>query len=438
MGKRKANGKGMIWKFFWVVMAVCVFTMAGSIVHPGTVCAAGGRRIEIKGENGKYLEKVKKNWFLRNQDGSAPGRGRILYLGTKNGKGIFQKGYYFFDRKGRLHREKALHKLEKQRTGQKKWKGIYYFGAGGRLYMKKGWVRIGKQKYFLNHMGRICTNCWVSGYYLQKNGTIARSRKVPGGCYVGRDGRKCRKEEEALAGLKKQVESIVQGYGGVWSVYVKNLKTGDLMVLNNRVMYPASTIKAFVMASVYNEIYHKRMQESSTVQRLLTNMITVSDNESFNELVRSQSRSHDFVSGAAVVNRYLRENGYSSTGCHHTLHPSSSPRQGDGTSNSSSVRDCGILLERIYKGKCVSSGYSKKMLHLLLNQQIRWKIPSGLPSGIKSANKTGETDAVQHDMAIVYGKKTDYVICIFSSGCPEYAALTGIRNISSLVYRYLN
>lgn len=78
------------------------------------------------------------------------------------------------------------------------------------------------------------------------------------------------------------------------------------------------------------------------------------------------------------------------------------------------------------------------MLNLLCRQTRRWKIPSGIPSGVKIANKTGETSSVQHDMAIVYGPKTHYVICVFSSGCGESSAISGIRNISGKVYSYLN
>lgn len=45
---------------------------------------------------------------------------------------------------------------------------------------------------------------------------------------------------------------------------------------------------------------------------------------------------------------------------------------------------------------------------------------------------------MQHDMAIVYGKKTTYVICVFSSNIGEYYGINGIRNISRYVYNYLN
>ena len=129
---------------------------------------------------------------------------------------------------------------------------------------------------------------------------------------------------------------------------------------------------------------------------------------------------------------------YTKTGCHHTLHPASSASVGDGQSNITSAKDCGILLEHIYNGTCVSSKYSKEMRKLRLAQTRRWKIPSGIPSGIKVANKTGETSSVEHDMAIVYGKKKDYIICVFSNTGSEDYALPRIRNISRTVYNYLN
>ncbi len=42
---------------------------------------------------------------------------------------------------------------------------------------------------------------------------------------------------------------MLNSYGGFWSVYVKDLKNGGVINLNDQQMYPASTIKAFVMAS---------------------------------------------------------------------------------------------------------------------------------------------------------------------------------------------
>ncbi|MFQ9174746.1 serine hydrolase, partial [Blautia massiliensis (ex Durand et al. 2017)] len=63
----------------------------------------------------------------------------------------------------------------------------------------------------------------------------------------------------------------------------------------------------------------------------------------------------------------------------------------------------------------------------------------GIKDEVETANKTGETDEDQHDIAIVYGVKTTYVLCVMSEGWKSGGdAVENIRNISSMVYNYLN
>lgn len=79
------------------------------------------------------------------------------------------------------------------------------------------------------------------------------------------------------------------------------------------------------------------------------------------------------------------------------------------------------------------------MLNLLMNQNITWKIPQGIPAGIEVGNKTGETDEDQHDIAIVYGEETDYILCVMSEGFKNQdTAMDNISRISRVVYNYLN
>ena len=113
------------------------------------------------------------------------------------------------------------------------------------------------------------------------------------------------------------------------------------------------------------------------IDNLLTNMITVSDNESCNELGRLQSEKHDFLDGAEKVNEYLEKEGYSETSYQSTLHPSSSAKISLGGRNMTSVKDCGLLLERIYRGECVSEEASAQMLDLLKRQENTSKILQG-------------------------------------------------------------
>lgn len=365
---------------------------------------------------------------------SAPAQVRKVYA-QKVGNVSLDSGYYYFNKYGQLCTSPAFHYV-KQKLDGNTFLGTYYFGGkNGVLYRRGGWITVKNKKYYLSSNGRRYENCWKGGYYLLEDGTIAKNQRVPDGSYVDCDGKKCAKSEMALSGLKKRLKTMTDSYSGTWSVYVKNLKTGDVLNLNEKTMYPASVIKPFVMAATFDRIKNKKLSYSSTVKSLLKSMITVSDNEAYNQLVRMNSSSGSFVQGAAEVNKYLKKYGYTRTGCHTTLHPSSSWYTSDGGTNTSSAKDCGVLLEKIYKGTCVSASYSKEMLNLLLGQTRRWKIPAGLPAGTKVANKTGETSSYQHDMAIVYGPKTTYVICVFSANAGSYS---GIINISRCVYEYLN
>ncbi len=360
---------------------------------------------------------------------------QLRYI-KKKVSGVKWDGYYWFTGMGKLSTKNGFRSLNQKVNGVR-FQGTYFFGGtNGALLQEKGWISYKGKDYYLNARGKVLTDQWKDGYYLLSDGQKAVSRELPDGTYVDAEGKPCAASDYLeVSTLKTQITSILGSYSGTWSVYAKNLKTGQIVSINDCSFSPASTIKAFVMASTFDQIAKGGIADTSTIRSLLNSMITVSDNESYNALVRRHSSSNNFVSGAAVINSYLSENGYSKTSVHHTLHPSSSASTGDG-SNTTSARDCGLLLERIYEGSCVSRDYSNQMLNLLLNQQRRTKIPAGVPSGIKVANKTGETSTLEHDIAIVYGEKTDYVLCVFSSNCSS--AVSGIRKISSAVYEYWN
>lgn len=417
---------------------------AGSRVFNGYYYTSASGRFVKSTQGLRYLKgfscgkKTFQGYYYVKAYGKLSGTAGIRYLAPQRVWGrSFAANYYYFDSMGRLCTAADFHRVS-QKLGGHTFKGNYCFSAAnGGLYMKAGWRTVGGKTYYLSGYGRRYENCWKEGYYLLSDGTIARSMQVADGSYVDCDGRRCSKEEMVLSPLKKELQQMLSSLSGTWSVYVKDLKTGDVVNINETSMYPASTIKAFVMASTYDQIYQGRLSFSSTVRSLLKSMITVSDNEAYNQLVRYNSPDRSFVSGAAAVNQYLAKNGYVNTACHSSLHPAWSSPVSDGGTNKASARDCGLLLERIYRGTCVSAAYSGEMLNLLLQQTRRWKIPAALPAGTKVANKTGETSSYQHDIAIVYGPKTTYVLCIFSR-TSEYNGINGIKNITRKVHSYLN
>ena len=393
--------------------------------------------------NGKYqatMIKKSKGWYLSSKDvrmNKLKSCERMVYLTFSKNK-TFSNGYYYFNSSNYLNTWKVFHtvKLE-NRLNNLRFNGKFYFGdTNGRLRQKSGWITYRGRKYVTNQYGRMCTDRWYRGYYLKSDGQIAKSMKTPDRFYVDADGKKCAQEEMRLSGLRNTLKSMTKSYGGIWSIYVKDLKTGDVININEKAMYPASVIKLFVMEATYNRIKSGKLSKTATVNRLLKEMITVSDNESYNQLVRLNGNG-SFVKGCSNINQYLKKCGYTNTGVHSTLHPSSSYYMNDGGVNKASAKDAGVLLEKIYRRQAVSKTYSTEMRNYLLRQTRRWKIPSGIPSGIRVANKTGETSSYQHDSAIVYGKKTNYVVSIFSQ-TGEYTGTTGIRRLSAKIYDYLN
>ena len=92
----------------------------------------------------------------------------------------------------------------------------------------------------------------------------------------------------------------------------------------------------------------------------------------------------------------------------------------------------------------VNADASADMLALLKAQTRTGKIPSGIPSGVETANKTGELSAgdglgaVENDIAIVFDKEHPYVLCVLSNNIQNNSsAQETIKKISADVYQYM-
>ena len=244
-------------------------------------------------------------------------------------------------------------------------------------------------------------------------------------------------QKQEMTSLKNKINTYLKNNGlpaSEWSVYVKNLNSDRSIYINKRRFTAASTIKLFTMGATYDKIQKKKLTKTSHIYSLLYSMITYSSNDAFNSL------SGDYV-GTDYINQFIKKNGFTSTAQYKGIGPSTHPYYTQTTSygvNHTSAKDCGKLLEMIYDGKLVSKAASKEMLNLLKQQKLRSKIPAGIPSGITVANKTGEYENFQHDTAIVYGKKTTYIICIFSEDTVGANSYYHIQQLSRLVYNHLN
>lgn len=117
---------------------------------------------------------------------------------------------------GKMVTEPGTHELEMTSNGQK-FSGLYYFGGtNGVLVQEAGMTE--------------------DGFPVDETG------KVTG------------LENLGIDTLKPQLEAMISGYDGKWSVYVKDLESNEDFALNDKPLYSASLIKAFVMAKTYQDM----------------------------------------------------------------------------------------------------------------------------------------------------------------------------------------
>ena len=369
---------------------------------------------------------------------SAPATVRYVKAQTVSGKKI-SEGWYYFNANGKMCEGSGFRTLDCQ-VDDTTFQGTYYFGTGGALHQKAGIIAVNGKKYCLDETGRRYENCGKKGYYWRDDGSMALSGEVRPGIYVDCRGKKCRKNEVALSSVKYNLQSMLSGIPGTWSVYIEDVRTGDVVQIDcDKKYYSASIIKLYCMACVCEQIRDERLSYTPQVRKYLESMIKLSDNSSYNALVALLGQG-DFKKGIKILNQYIKDNGYEDTEAHHTCNPAAGGyiSDGSGLQNNTSAYDAGQVLKKIIDGSCVNSDWSETMLKLLLGQTRRWKIPAGIPSGIRVANKTGENDlyGVEHDTAIVFAPRRTYILCIFSSGGSN--AVTDFKKISAEVYRQLN
>lgn len=316
----------------------------------------------------------------------------------------------------------------------------YYFQEDGT--MVTGWYTMEGHDFYFDNDGLLQTNQWIDDKYLGEDGCALTDTVTPDGFYVRYDGTKedgiisLETSQEGLSDLKSTLETMIDGYSGTWSIYVKDINSNEYLEINNIQHFSASLIKLYCAAAVYDLMDKGTLAETETIDSLMSAMISVSDNDAFNLLVMNCAENHSHVTGRGVIQDYIDENGYVDTTITSILTPTKYKAPSSPGRNYTTVTDCGLLLEKIYKGQCVSREASEDFLELLLNQSNTSKIPAGLPDGIKCANKTGDTDDVQHDAAIVYSPNGTYILCIMSSNCGN--AITNCAKISTAVYEYFN
>lgn len=98
----------------------------------------------------------------------------------------------------------------------------------------------------------------------------------------------------------------------------------------------------------------------------------------------------------------------------------------------STVRDEANFLTKLHYGTLMGEEATNRLLGYMKRQVWRAGIPSGVPRGVTVADKVGLYNGWVHDVAIVYGPKTTYILAIMSKGGSDPA----FANLSSRLYNF--
>ena len=263
--------------------------------------------------------------------------------------------------------------------------------------------------------------------------------KIPGSITDGRTNVVVKKKVKPAANslydlepLKNSINDLISGFQGDWQIYFRHTVSNKEMTIDSKPLYAASLIKLFAAGTAYQKVAEGSL-DAGEADALIRPMIAESDNECFDELI-------DKI-GFDTVTSWCRQQGYWDTVVTHQIANDEVYRINRiaDTDNSTSSLDVGRFLSALYRGEIVSHEVSEKLISYMKVQTNRSKIPAGVPDGTEVANKTGETDDVDHDAAIVFCDTGDYILVVMGdTKAFGWTADDYIVQISDLVYKYLN
>jgi beta-lactamase class A len=228
------------------------------------------------------------------------------------------------------------------------------------------------------------------------------------------------------------------------SIHIHDLSKNETVVniKADRMRNAASLIKPFVMLTVYDLAQQNKVCLTDSIENHIYKMITVSNNESTNRLIR-QIGSGSTYKGLEQINATIKKYGFRDTYLVEQI-----PEGGRTYRNRTSAYDMSEFFRKVYSRTLVSPYYSQKMVDILLNNKVhRIATPTLVQDGVPVADKTGYVRGTNGDCGIVFLRNikhnaSDYVVSIIIEN--PYRPQEGwgkqksavIRHLSNLIYTY--
>jgi beta-lactamase class A len=255
-----------------------------------------------------------------------------------------------------------------------------------------------------------------------------------------------------LGTLQTELSAMSMHAPGNVGIMVEDLTTGLTTSVNAGAQMPAaSTIKIPVMVEVFKRLAHGDFDLNRkvsllasdrdwgsgdlcdaapgsryTVSKLLTLMITVSDNTATNMLIR--------LVGRRAINYEMADLGLTQTRLHDYIRSDGPIRY----ALRSSANDMVKLMTAMARSQLIDPWSSREMIAIMTGQQHNGLIPEPLPRGTTIAHKTGELHDTLNDVGVVYLNSEPYVIAVMSTNLSTLdAGYRFIQGVSRVAYHEL-
>lgn len=254
-----------------------------------------------------------------------------------------------------------------------------------------------------------------------------------------------------MKNIINKIMPIIKKSKGTFGIVIKNMENSDGWQINeNKPFKAASIIKIPIMVAAFKEAENGRInlndkiciKESnkvggSGVLQFLTPdiqlsildiiilMIIVSDNTAANILI-------DLI-GIKKIRKLMYDCGMKDSFLDHKLMEKSNQP------NQITAHDVAILLEKIINGEIISSTLSKKVVAIMLQQQLRDNLPgkTQFQNNIKwkFANKTGWIPGYRHDAGIYFYNTKQIIVVVLSKDLDDYNSKLILAQIGETIFK---
>jgi beta-lactamase class A len=231
----------------------------------------------------------------------------------------------------------------------------------------------------------------------------------------------------AASPLDREIQNDLKKFDGRVGVFAKNLNTGKTIEFNSDDVFPtASTSKLVVALATYKYLYPQAAPaKASQYDQQIELMMTVSDNNSFQELLDEMDGSNKDVLPKVVKNLQLRKTQIHSEDAFkkYQYHSVTTPYE------------MGKVFEKIYTDKYLNKSKSEQLKYELANTIYNDEIPRYMQTPV--FHKVGELDAILCDVGVIQDGHDPILISFFTSTADHTYSSDFIAGESAKLYNAL-